>query len=367
VTKTLKRITCAAIVAACMMLPSQMSAAPFGVGDLVVVQVGDGTATLGTAGAAINLKEFTTSGSLVSTTNIPNRSLAGSSTSEGFLALSADGNYLTMGAYNANPGTAGVVASTSAAINRSVVRVDMNQVVNSTTLLNDAYSGGNIRSAVSDDGFDLWTGGSNASVRYTTLGATTSTQLAASPPNPNNVRVVKIFNGQLYVSASTSTGPLLGVGTVGSGTPTTSGQTITALSGMPTTGTHSNYDFWFKDANTLYMTDDGSAANGGGIQKWTQSGGTWSLQYIMLNNGTTSTSVRGITGYVDGSGNSVLFATNGLALLTVTDTGVDNDVSTTLATAGANFAFRGIAYVPEPAGLALLGIACVAGLRRRRV
>jgi hypothetical protein len=36
---------------------------------------------------------------------------------------------------------------------------------------------------------------------------------------------------------------------------------------------------WFKDANTLYIADDGSAASGGGIQKWTQSGGTWSLAY----------------------------------------------------------------------------------------
>src|SRR5207244_2565061 len=96
-------------------------------------------------------------------------------------------------------------------------------------------------------------------------------------------------------------------------TPTTGGQTYTELPGMPTTGTHSNYDFWFKDAGTLYVADDGGAATGGGIQKWALISGTWNLQYTLLNNGTTTTGVRGLAGTIDGSGNAVLFTTTSAA------------------------------------------------------
>src|SRR5258706_16141647 len=122
------------------------------------------------------------------------------------------------------------------------------------------------------------------------------------------MRVVNIFNGQLYVSSSTGT--LLGISTAGSGLPTTaSSSAITLLPGMPTTGTHSSYDFWFRDANTLFVADDGSAASGGGIQKWSLSAGTWSLSYTLLNNGTTTTAVRGLAGTVNGNGEAVLFGT----------------------------------------------------------
>src|SRR5207249_1538037 len=143
-------------------------------------------------------------------------------------------------------------------------------------------------------------------VRYTTLGATSATQVNSTT---TNVRVVNIFNGQLYMSAASGT--FLGVGTVGTGTPTTGGNTPTLLPGMPTTGTHSNYDFWFKDANTLYVADDGTSANGGGIQKWVQSGGTWSLAYTLAcGTGLSGSAVgaRGLAGALDGSGNAVLYA-----------------------------------------------------------
>jgi hypothetical protein len=176
---------------------------------------------------------------------------------------------------------------------------------------------------------------------------------------------VNLFNGQLY--ADSASGTFLGVGTVGSGTPTTSGQTYSELPGFPTTGTHSSYDFWFKDANTLYVADDGSAANGGGIQKWTLNAGTWSLAYTLGNNGTTTTAVRGLAGTVDGSGNAVLYGTTGSALVSVTDTGAGSTV-TSLATAPSNTAFRGveILIVPEPTTAALSGIGLVALLFFRR-
>ena len=284
-----------------------------------------------------------------------------------------------MGGYAAVTGTAGVATATPATVNRVVGVIDASGNVNTTTALADSYSGSNIRSTASTDGNSLWTSGNGGSgqgatagARYTTLGSTAAIQLN---PTTSNLRVLNIFNGQLY--ASSSSGTFLGISTVGTGLPTTGGAgTLTLLAGMPTTGTHSAYDFWFKDANTLYVADDGSAANGGGIQKWIQSAGTWSLAYTLLNNGTTTTGVRGLIGTVDGGGNTILFATTSATsanqLISLSDTGA-GAVFTTLATAPANTAFRGVDFtptaVPEPSSLALAtlaGSACLVAVRRKR-
>ena len=81
------------------------SAAAFTLGDLVVVRVGDGSAALSSAATATFLDEYTPGGVLVQTIPLPTAlsglnqplTLSGSATSEGFLALSQNGLYLTMG------------------------------------------------------------------------------------------------------------------------------------------------------------------------------------------------------------------------------------------------------------------------------
>ena len=359
---------------------SEVLGAAFTSGNLVVVQVGTGSGALNNTATATSLQEYNTIGSLVQTVNLPTvasglnqpLTLQGSSTSEGFLTLSTDGQYLTMGGYAAVPGTATPNASTAAAVNRVIGRISMSGSIDTSTSLGDAYSGSSIRSAVSTDGNSIWTGGNAGSglgatsgARYTTVGSTTSTQLN---PTTGNIRVVNIFNGQLY--ASSASGTFFGISTVGAGLGTTAGGSpLTLLPGMPTAATHSSYDFWFKNASTLYVADDGSAATGGGIQKWVESAGTWSLAYTLLNNGATTTAVRGLAGTLDGSGNAVLYGTTGSLLIGLTDTGA-GATATTLATAPANTAFRGVEFltnVPEPtsAALLLLGASALA-LRRRR-
>lgn len=362
---------------------SQSFGAAFTLGNLVVVQAGDGVASLGSTAAATFLKEYTLGGTLVQTINMPTvasglnqaLTLSGSATSEGFLTLSANGQYLTLGGYGAAPGTAGVATATPSAVNRVVGRIDLNGNVDTTTALGDAYNGSNIRSTVSSDGNSIWTAGNGGSgqgatagPRYTTFGSTTSIRVDTTS---SNMRVVNIYKGQLYVSSSTGT--LLGISTVASGLPTTaSAGPITPLTGFPTTGSHSSYDFWFKDDNTLYVADDGSAANGGGIQKWIQNAGAWSLAYTLLNTGTATTAVRGLAGTVDGSGNAVLFGTttagSANTLIALTDTGAAS-VASVLATAGANTAFRGVEFltvVPEPSSAALLLFGGVVLFLRRR-
>lgn len=354
----------------------EVRAAAFTLGNLVVVQSGDGSAALSSSATASFLKEFTVAGSLVQTINLPTGTsglnqpltLSGSATSEGFISLTQNGLYLTMAGYGAAPGTLTPQTSTPTAVPRVVGRIDMSGTIDTTTALGDAYNGSNIRSVVSTDGTSFWTAGNggsglgaSAGVRSSTLGGTTSLQQNSTT---SNNRVVNIYDGQLYVSASSV--PILGVATVGTGLPT-GAAALTILPGMPTTVTHSSYDFWFSNPNTLYVADDGSAATLGGIQKWTLSAGTWSLAYTLLNNGTTTTAVRGLAGTLDGGGNAVLFGTTGSTLITVTDTGAGSAL-TLLATAPSSTAFRGVEFlpVPEPSTIVLLALGAVGLLLRRR-
>src|SRR5207253_4255564 len=139
--------------------------------------------------------------------------------------------------------TASVASTAVSSVNRVVGRVDGTGAADTSTALTDGYNLGNIRSAISTDGINIWTSGTAAStasptptptpsggVRFTTFGSTTSTQVSTTVIN---TRQINIFLGQLYVSSASGS---IRVATVGSGTPMTSGQTITNLTGFPTSG-----------------------------------------------------------------------------------------------------------------------------------
>ena len=81
------------------------SQAAFTLGDLVVLQVGNGSETLANTGDQIVLDDFSTAGTLSYSLAIPqsgSTSLiqSGTASSEGALTLSANGQYLTFVGYN---------------------------------------------------------------------------------------------------------------------------------------------------------------------------------------------------------------------------------------------------------------------------
>lgn len=326
-----------------------------------VLRLGDGASALSNASAAGFLEERSlATGGILSTIPLPtstsgaNQAIAwaGSSQAEGAVTRSADGRYIVFAGYAIPPGNGSVATSSSNVVKRVVGRVDRVGVVNTTTTLGTAYSGTSIRGATSTDGTVFWASGTGSDTgggfQYATLGATSSTGITGIL---NNTRVPLIWSGQLYGSAGATS--FTNVFTVGTGLPTAP-SVSTPLPGMPTTG-GSPYGFVFFDMNPniagpdlLYVADDRSQASGGGIQQWNFDGTTWTLDSTITTG--FSTGVRGLLGYLDaGVVNLVATTTTNSANIVVRIVDGPSLTATTLATAGANTVFRGVALSPQVA------------------
>ena len=332
-------------------LAGAVQAQTFSPHNLIVRVAGDGTAALTSASTVNALKEFTPAGTatgnvftfpVISSVNVPALTLSGTSTSEGGVTLSTDGNYLLVAGYDAAPGVAAITGTASTATNRVVGRYDWQAGAFIAGRIPDAFSAVSIRDVASDNGSEFWVSGANSGVRYLpslSAGATTSISTTVT-----NLRYINIFNGQLYIS--TASGAFQGVAAVGSGLPTATGQTTTLLPGFPTAAGPSSYDFYVSpDSSTVYVADDRAVASGGGLLKYTKNAsGTYILTYT-LNSGLAS-GLRSLAyGGIDANGKSIFYATDGATLtnlVKVTDTGVATAPFSVLATAATNTAFRGV-------------------------
>lgn len=352
-----KRLRLGAAIAAGIALagPAAVWGAAFTPGNIVVLRSGDGSAALTTASTAAFLEErLVSDGSVVQTIALPvavsgsNQicTTAGSSSNDGSMTLSADGRYLVGPCYGVAPGTANVPGTSTASVPRIVFRVGADGIVDTTTATTQ-FSTGNFRAVASADGTGFWAVGSNTGVAYLTYGTSSTTTVIATAVT--NHRAVGIGGGQLY--SSNGSGSNVRVKSIGTGLPTTAGQMMFDLPGLPATGVNGN-QFFFADldagtagVDTLYLADDGT----GGIRKFSLSGAAWTLNGVI-----DSGAYRGLAGAVSG-GTVMLFATKaGTSIVTVTDTAGYNTppsstTVTTLATNATNTAFRGIALVPQAA------------------
>src|SRR5207253_600440 len=92
---------------------------------------------------------------------------------DGLLTLSSDGQSLALVGYAAAVGTSGP-ENTSSTTPRVIGRVDATGNVNTSTLITDGYSGGEVPAAISLDGNAFYTSGfqsSGGGVRLVALGS----------------------------------------------------------------------------------------------------------------------------------------------------------------------------------------------------
>jgi hypothetical protein len=238
-----------------------------------------------------------------------------------------------------------------------VGRIDSNGAVDTSTLLVDAFSGsssaGNPRGVASVDGTAFWVTGTGVSstggVYYVALGSTgTAVHLSGS-----NLTQAVIADGQLYDTSTSQ------VEAVGSGLPTTTGQTTTAIA----PGLSSARGFALVDtdatagADTLFIAIDASSGTTDviNVQKWTFDGTAWTkdvaFQPQLTGVSGGSSGVRGVTAWVDGNQVHVVATLSGGAGNRLVGFVVDSETPTVnvLATADANTQFRGVALSPNVA------------------
>ncbi|MDH4408261.1 MAG: esterase-like activity of phytase family protein, partial [Verrucomicrobiales bacterium] len=373
VLRSLAKLSALLLAGSALFAGGLVHAAPFTPGNLVVERIGDGTTAPSSVAFSVALLEYSASGgspvqSL--TTEFTGSNLltdSGSATSNGQLA--SNGAYLAVPGINSAVGTVGV-----AALNAKVTNIfDSTGSVAGRVLFPTGgpsgtppspFSGNNFRCVLPTGATTFYASGT-ASGSPNTGGAwyydgANFTQLSTTV---TNLRNIGIFGGQLYVSSAS--GAFLGISTVGTNLPTTSGNTTTLLI---STGTGSSpYGFVFFDTDAsgtvdrCYIADD-RTATGGGIQRWDFNGTTWTNTYLLLLNTTSNTLVssgtglaglRGLTGTFSG-GTATLFATTTESgnnkLVSITDSGTTPTTFSTLASAGANYNFRGVAFAPQAPG-----------------
>lgn len=337
-------------------------------GTFMVVRVGapDGGA-LSSAAAPVALEERRFGdGNLVRTIAMPVAeagaqkplTLRGTATTEGTLTTSGDGAFVVLAGYAAVPGTADVAGTASATTPRVVARVAKNGAIDTSTLLDAAFSAKSVRAAATADGTAFWVSGENGNgstggIYYVAQGTTGGTQILATP---ENLRAVGLFGGQLYADTqSGSGGNTLRIFSVGAGAPTTAMQTGTQLPGITNANTTPHgFVMLDRDAavagvDVMYVADTRGLATGGGVQKWKLAGGTWSLA-TTFKNGLTAAPVN-VAAKPVGMDVVVVCVTldNPAKVVRFVDDGVNLDpVGVTLATGTANAAqYRGVAVAPE--------------------
>ena len=386
-------------------------AAGFSSGSLVVEMVGTGTATLTSAATQISILEVTTAGSLTQTIILPSgtsdpQTDSGSASSDGY--LNTYGGFVSVPGYNAALNTASV-ASSNAKVNSLL---DATGSVATRTLFPvggpsgttpgtpagvSPFSGNNYRSSIATSGSTFY-GVGTSSGSPSTGGAwyfngSAFTQVSSTATGqPTNLRVVEIYNNQLYATSAASTG--YGIWSIGSGLPTTAGTGTVATMAI-NTGTGGAYGFAMfstgsQGAGVLdlaYIADDRAVA-GGGLGKWTYNGTSWSNSWSLLvgasgtstlqsGTGVGFAGIRGLAGTYDSVLGASLYATttetSNNRVISIFDAGTTTPSTyTTLQSSGSNFAFRGVdlspVAVPEPSTFAIAAVATLgmAGLIRRR-
>ncbi|HEX4120953.1 MAG TPA: immunoglobulin domain-containing protein [Verrucomicrobiae bacterium] len=342
--------------------------------NLVVARVGDGVQTLnGAIGNTLYLDQVMTNGTYVNTTMILDSDSSAAGTNsfivegvgnglyESVLNLSGNEQYFNIVGYNANLPNSGVSFGNvqSAALPRSIIAIN-GIGVESVCFTNHPLDVGGLntfpRSVVSTDGLtNFWVAGvppsgtgigATAVRNLTPYSGTTFASLGGGP----DPRVVSIWNGTLYLSSGATVGGLVDW----TGIPSTGNPGL--LFSNTDQAAPSPNDFAVSpDGNTVYVADDNTIANGGGIQRYDNGNETPTYTF-----GTGAGSIVGakglavyfpanITTWGAGVSGAVLYATtaepSGNRLIAIVDTNA-NATANVLDTAGPNQLLRGVRFGP---------------------
>jgi hypothetical protein len=323
------------------------SASPFAAGNLAVLRVGDGTESLGSSGNSVFVDQFTTNGTLAGSIAIPDNAtnalvVSGSASSEGALTRSADGRLLVIGGYNIALTNAAQLSSSlanasAASVPRALGVLDASGSFAIVGVTTNQYSGNNMRSGATDGRGNYWGAGATSGTFYFGCGPTNTIQNTVA-----NSIVIQNLGGNLYFSTQKTTPGIWKI----SGTPTVPAAASVLLNAGSKA---SSYGFALNAGDTTAYLADDSLKGGGGIQRWDFNGGAWTITYAFIS--LTNVGARGVA--VDFSGaHPVIYATTAESsanrLVAIIDTGAASPANT-LATAGVNQIFRGVAFTPDAA------------------
>jgi Secretion system C-terminal sorting domain len=357
--------------------------AQFTAGNVAVARIGDGTTALSGNSTSVSILQFTKTTAnqaapvstinLATTTAKSRLTLSGTTQAEGQLSLAQNRNSITIFGYDQPTGVPSTGGTTNQRDgNKIIASIDAAGVVTYYALEAPLLSGAT-RSAVTDDGTAFWATVSNSSssVYYLTAAApTTTTATNFNSDGSGTRRGIGIFKGQLYeidngTNLKTSNPALPTASGASTGATVVSGSTVFgALNSINPVG------FVFLDADPIVNWNSTGydllyiASGNGGLYKLFWNGTAWVMAGTTPYSSATewgtlvSTQLSGITGDIIG-GRPVLYALTGNggsgsvnnSLISITDNQAYNVAMTTptnivLATAGANYQFKGVAFVP---------------------
>jgi hypothetical protein len=383
---------------------------PFYSTNLVVLRVGDGAQALsGATGNTIYLDQYTTSGTYVSSIQIPDESLgapygSGSSASvygspalllpgagydyinSGMLTLSGNRQFLTFAAYCENfpfHGPDVTTAANGGPYWRGLALVNAagqytlaytNSGLYTGASSGDSTSGSNhsVRACVTIDGLDFWTAGqagSGGGVKCldpnNTVYKNGTGIPAISTSSLTGTHMVQVFGTNLVYSDALATN---GSGLyICAGTPVPAANHFATAKVLLNEGGRPNDFAISPDGRTVYIADTrpytNSSTHGGGIQRWDTNSalGGYTFSYSLPVHGTnggcalTASFPADIAQWGSNVLGATLFATDSNSVLSsVVDNGPSSTPTTILNTSPFNQALHGVRFGPIAAPLPVI-------------
>ncbi len=341
--------------------------APITYESLIVYRVGDGSAPLTDAAAPVFLDTFEFNGTHRDTIPVPSSgpnalTATGNDPSEGAMSRSLDRRAFHFTGYRKDAGGSNPAADAGDVTARVAANLRLSGVLDTSVAVVDAPNGA-IRSSASEDGSAYWLGTAGG-IRYVGApgGAASSVEI-----DGHDARQVRIATGQSLTSelfASNAAPETAAKMQNYGGLPTgqTVGSPVISLTTSDVANAFVLLDYspvaGQEGADLLYVL----STNEGLLRKYLLEGGNWTPK------GSIATSATHMTGFLRSSLVHI-FLTTPTELQRMTDSvGLDlpnDDTSlTTIATADANTAFRGVEFtfergIPEPSSLVLAVLGCL--------